>query len=157
MAQRVEEQIGAIPAVEAEGHLVQVGLQMLGADLVPRSHDAALEQRESRLNGVGMNVGSEAHILFSRVIHRLMLDAADCFLICGQLISDDHINVRAYVLLDVPRQRACLSILSMKEPQIAVALPNPDDYFFRVTLSAPAASITALLSAEIGRASLRER
>jgi hypothetical protein len=37
MAQRVNEQIGAFPAVKAERHFVQVGWEVLGADLVPRS------------------------------------------------------------------------------------------------------------------------
>ncbi len=35
MTQGVDKQIGAFPAIEAEGHLVKVGWEMLCADLVP--------------------------------------------------------------------------------------------------------------------------
>src|ERR1019366_780778 len=150
MEQSVEEQIGTVSAVEAEAHLVQIGLQMLGAYLVPTSHDAALEQRECGLNSVRVNVGSEANILFPRVIHSLMFVTADSLLIGRKFIGHDHINVAADVLLDVPRQSSGLGILSVEETQIAITLPNPDDHFFRVALTAPAASITALLSADIG-------
>src|ERR1019366_905426 len=150
MEQSVEEQIGTVSAVEAEAHLVQIGLQMLGAYLVPTSHDAALEQRECGLNSVRVNVGSEANILFPRVIHSLMFVTADSLLIGRKFIGHDHINIAADVLLDVPRQSSGLGILSVEKTQIAITLPNPDDHLFRVALTAPAASITALLSADIG-------
>lgn len=48
MAQGIKEQVGTIPTVKAEAHLVQVGLQMLGAEAMPRSNDAALEKRKGR-------------------------------------------------------------------------------------------------------------
>lgn len=47
MAQVVDEQIGVRTTVESERHFVQVGLQVLRADFVPRSDDSALEKRES--------------------------------------------------------------------------------------------------------------
>jgi len=46
MTQSVNKQIGILATIEAERHLIQVGREMLGAYLVPRSHDAALQQRE---------------------------------------------------------------------------------------------------------------
>lgn len=55
MTQGVQEQVRAVPAIEPESHLVQVGQKMFGADLVPRSHDAALEQRESGFDRVRRN------------------------------------------------------------------------------------------------------
>ena len=69
MTQSVNKQIGTITAVEAEAHFVQIGLQMLRTEAVPRSDDAALEQRERRFNRVRVNVGSEAHVLFRGVIN----------------------------------------------------------------------------------------
>ena len=57
-AQRVNEQIGILPAIEAECHLVQVKGEMLRADLVPRSNDAALQEREGGLDGVGRDAFS---------------------------------------------------------------------------------------------------
>ena len=55
MAQGIQKQIGILPTIEAEAHLVQVGGEMLGANLVPRSHDAALQKREGGFHGVGRN------------------------------------------------------------------------------------------------------
>lgn len=69
MTQGVQEKIGTLAAVETEAHFVQVGWKMLGADFVPRSDDAALEQGESRLHRVRVNVGPKPHILFSAVVN----------------------------------------------------------------------------------------
>src|SRR5438309_813012 len=72
MAQSVQEQVGILPAIEAELHLIQIGRKMLRADLMPRSHDAALQETESVLDCIGMNVRSEPYIFLLCVIHRLM-------------------------------------------------------------------------------------
>ena len=54
--QRIAEQIRIGTVIKTPSHLVQVGLQMLRADFVPRTHDAPLEQREGALNRVRMDV-----------------------------------------------------------------------------------------------------
>ena len=56
MAQGVNEKISVLPAIEAELHFVQVCGKMLRADLVPRSNDAAFQQRECGFHGVRVNV-----------------------------------------------------------------------------------------------------
>jgi len=43
---------------------------MLCRDFVPRSDNAALEQRERRLDGICVNVGSGSDILFAGVVDR---------------------------------------------------------------------------------------
>jgi hypothetical protein len=40
MTQGMQEQVRALPTIEAETHLVQVGWEMLRRNLVPRSDDA---------------------------------------------------------------------------------------------------------------------
>src|SRR6185312_3842603 len=55
MAQRIKEQVGTLAAVEPESHFVQIGFQMLCADLVPASDDSALEQRECGFDRIGMD------------------------------------------------------------------------------------------------------
>ena len=52
MAQRINEQIGALATIEPEGHFVQVGREMFGADLVPTADDSALQKREGRFPSV---------------------------------------------------------------------------------------------------------
>jgi hypothetical protein len=56
MTQSVHEQIGAVAAVEPELHLLQVGREMLGAQLVLRAHDGALQQGECGLDRVGVEL-----------------------------------------------------------------------------------------------------
>ncbi len=55
MPKRIEEQIRVIPAVETEAHFVQVSRKVLGADLVPCSDHATLEQGERGFNRVVCN------------------------------------------------------------------------------------------------------
>src|SRR5204862_2203345 len=61
MTQGVEKQIGEHAAIETKLHLFQVGVKMLGANSVPCSHDAALEQGDSGFDSVGVNVSHDVH------------------------------------------------------------------------------------------------
>jgi len=135
MAQGVNEQIGILPAVEAEGHFVQVGLQMLGAEFVPRSHDAALEQRECRFYSVDVDVSSISDVFLGAVVHRfvLALKFTHSFRVGAEIIGHDHVNILRNVLLDVSRQSSALSIFRVKESQITVALANTNDAFLVIS------------------------
>src|SRR5208283_5030928 len=149
MTQGIEEQIRAVPAVEAEAHLVQVGLQVLGAELVPRSHDAALKQRECRFDAVRMDVSSKPDVFFPRVIHGFVsaLEFTQSAGISGEFVGHNYIYIAADVLLDVPRKCSALGIFRMEEPQFTAALANSNyDFFVR---GSPAASTVALFSAHI--------
>lgn len=151
MTQGVQKQGRGLPAVEAEGHFVKVGLEMLRANLVPRSNDAALEQRECGFNGVGVNV--TAHVLFRLVIDRLVLSAMDPSFdhsrwITRQFIGDHDFHIGAHVFLDVLCQRAGLRICRMEESKIAAALPDANYDFFLI-LAVPD-SLASLLSANVG-------
>jgi hypothetical protein len=46
MTQGIQKQVSVLPAIEAECHFVQVGREMFGTNLVPRSNNSALQQRE---------------------------------------------------------------------------------------------------------------
>ena len=101
MAQGVHENVRIVPAVEAEGHLLQVGRKMLDADFVPRSHDAPFQERECGFDSV---CGHIAPDVFSRtVINSLMLH----FVMRGQsevielrFVGHNHVNGAVYVLRD---------------------------------------------------------
>src|SRR5271166_5265272 len=147
MTQSVNKQIGILPAIKAERHFVKVGLQMLGADLVPSSHDTALQQRECRFYAVRVDVSAEADIFFRRVVHGFMFSFANGSRICGKVIGHDYINIGANVLFDVALHSTVLSIFRMEKPQITVALANPD-YDFLIGFSLAATS-TAILSADV--------
>jgi hypothetical protein len=72
MTQSVNEQIGSLPAVKTELHFVQVGLQVFGANLVPGSHNAALQQRERTFHCISVYVSPKPDVFFSGVVDLLM-------------------------------------------------------------------------------------
>src|SRR2546426_1166056 len=150
MTQGVQEQIGVLPAIETESHLVQIGREMFCADLMPRSDDTALQKTESVLDCVGVNIRSEAYIFLLRVIHRLMPIAqfAQSLGVGCQFIGHDHIHILRDIFLDISGQSSALCILGMEESQLAIALPNADHYLF-VGRCFPAPWVS-LLSTHIG-------
>jgi hypothetical protein len=148
MTQSIQEESGRLTAVEAELHLGKVRREMFRADLVPRSHDATLEQGECRFHGVSVNVSSNAHIFFARMIDCLMLHLANRAVIGGQFVGDNYLDIGTDVLFDVLCQRSLACILSMKEAHVSTALPDSDYHFF--VGSGLAASGVTLLSAYVG-------
>jgi len=60
-----------VPVVEPEGHLVKVGVQMLGAQVMVRTHDRPLEERPDPLDGI--NVGVGLHPFLRAVVDRPVL------------------------------------------------------------------------------------
>ena len=70
MSQRINEQIGTLSAIESERHFFAVGLQMLRANFMPRPNNAALQERESRLDCVGVDV--TLHVDSQAVPNRLV-------------------------------------------------------------------------------------
>ena len=85
MTQGVEKQIGAFPAVEAESHFVEVGLQMLCANFMPRSDDAALEQRERRFNSIAVRT-----VWFCVLPSRMVRHSMPCKLLGDRTLPVNH-------------------------------------------------------------------
>jgi len=125
MTQSIREQIRTLSAIKAECHLVKVGGEVLCADLVPAYHDAAFQQREGALNGVGMNVA--VNVNFVTMANCFVLLSADlggnhCFRISWHFVGDHHVDVRTNVFLNVLRQCAGLSITRVEEAKFSAAL-----------------------------------
>jgi len=152
MPQGIQEQIRILLAIEEESHFVQVGGEMLCADLVPASNDAALEQRESGFDRVGVDVSSEPDIFFLCVIDSLMLDIANGGFVSLPFVGNQYLHIRADVFLNVLRQLAGLCISRMEETEFAVALSYADDSFFLSSHSGflPRLTNPALLPADVG-------
>lgn len=85
MAQRIQKQIIALPTIKPKLHLCKVGRKVLRANLVPRTDDAPLQQRERRLCRVRMNI--TIHVNPGRVLDRLMSDAVNAGFFDGQRIG----------------------------------------------------------------------
>lgn len=137
MAQGVEEQIGTFPAIKPELHLFEIGREMLRAESVPCSSKAAFEEREGGLDGIGVNVSDD--VAASAVIDRLVTvrfaEALHGEFVRYVVIGIDHIYVLADILTNKLGECSRLRILSVKEPQITVALADTDHYFFVIQAS----------------------
>jgi len=148
MTQGIYKQVGTLTSVEAERHLVQVGLQVLSADFMPTSDYPALEERKCGFYRIRVNISSEPNVLFGAMVNGLMLEPANGLWICRPFVRHEHINVGADVLLNVPRQRAALGISGMEKAQITAALPNTDHNFLMALSPLPVAPL--FLAADIG-------
>jgi len=150
MPQGVQKQIGILAAIKPECHFLKVCREMFCADLVPRSHDAALEQRECGFDRIGMSVAiniDPAGMLDCFVFRRIMASAFHRVRVCAKVIRHQDINIGRNIFFDVLRQRAGLHIFRMEETEIAATLPNADNDFFVVF---GASTVTAAkLSADI--------
>jgi len=122
---------------------------MLRRNFVPRSHDAALEQRESGFDGIGVNV---AHDVTSRAVIDGLVILASGFPHGGDVrnvvIGENDFHIFADILADVLCERARLCIVRVEEPEIAVALADADDHFLVIILGDVA--FAAHLAANIG-------
>ena len=87
MTQGIQEQIGILPAIEPESHFVKISRKMFCADLVPRSHNAAFQKRESGLDCIGMNIALHINAV-------LMPDGLVLFGRDSGLVNWDHVAPR---------------------------------------------------------------
>jgi len=152
MAQSVNKQIGTLAAVETERHFVQVGLQVLGTDFVPRSNDAAFQKRECRFHGIRMDFATS--VFLDRVID-LLVGSCDVGFphsraVDVEIIRHNHINIGADVFLNVLCQRSTLDILSVEEAESAATLPDANDNLFVGSTSALGYAFAASATADIG-------
>jgi hypothetical protein len=130
MAQSLKEKTATFATIETECHLVQIGREMLGAEAMPRSNDAALEQGERGFHRVRMNIAVNVYSGFV-------------------LNSHDYLNIFAHCVADVLGESSGFHVLSMEKPQIAAALPDTyNDLLFTVAVSGLA--VSSLTCADVG-------
>ena len=134
MTQGFGKQVSILSPVKAELHLRQIPGKMLGRNLMPRSHDAAFQERERRFNGVRVNVAFDVDA--SRVLDGLVLrphvpeqgrrGVVQRTRVAAGIVRHDHFDRAANMLLDELRQRPALNVVNVKESQIAAALPDTE-------------------------------
>lgn len=112
MTQRVQKQIGILPAIETKLHLRQISGQMFRADFVPAPNYSPLQERERRFDAIGMNVAINVNLV--TMANGLVLGAFNasgnhCLWISKHFVCDHHINISTDVFLNVLRQRPGLS------------------------------------------------
>src|SRR5580704_8466533 len=126
MTQGIQEQGGRLSAVEAESHFIQVRLEMLCADLVPCSHDAALQQAERRLYGIGVNVALNVNLVTvtdSLVLGAMNFSGNHRLWVGRHFVCNHHVHVSTDIFLDVLCECAGLRIGRVKESEFAATLP----------------------------------
>ena len=105
---------------------------MLCTDMMPCSANTALKERECILDSIRMGVTD--HINSLRVIDGLMFFGRhacsfDSPRIGWVIVSKNHFGVLADVLADILGERLSFHVFGVKQSQLAVTLPNPNDDF----------------------------
>jgi hypothetical protein len=104
--ERIDEQIGAITAIEPKRHFLKIGWKMLCRELVPRTKDASLEQGERGFNPVCGHVAIDINLCAMvdrfvwNILHSRLYNRAG---IGWKLIGHDDFDILADVLFDVLR------------------------------------------------------
>jgi hypothetical protein len=151
MSQGIQKQVGVFPTIETERHLFAVGLEMLGANLVPRSHYSALEQGESGFDSVGVNVALDVDVelVANRLVASLFTKLLCCASVASPIVGIQNFDIFAQVFPNVLFESSALCILGVKEAEIAATLPYAD-YDFLVIVRSGVASPVALLATDEG-------
>jgi len=150
MTQSIQEQVRPLPAIESEAHLLQIGGEMLGADLVPRSHDSSLEKREGRFHSVCVNIPIYVAALTVNdclVILDPGLSHGDC--VGPEIVCEDNFHILADVFADVLGKRAGFCILGVEEAKFSIALADAQNGSF--VRHAIAYALAAIHTANVGR------
>src|ERR1039458_871916 len=152
MTQGVQEQSRTLPAIEPELHLREIGREMLGADLVPRSHDAAFQEGERRFDGVSVDITIDVDFRFMSdgfVLGAVNSSANHRLWVGRHFVCDHHFNVCTNAVLNILRQGSRFCIARMKETEIAATLTEADYNLFVIVRSVPSLA-AMLLSTDIG-------
>src|SRR5258706_5517141 len=118
---------------------------MLCRDFMPRSHNASLEKRERRFDGVCVHVAMNVLlggidrpvVLFLHLIERIGVD--------GRFIRHNHFYVAPDVGVDNLAHRGRPRIAGANQPEIAIALTDADNHL-RGILRTP----TTLFASNVG-------
>ncbi len=142
MTQGIQEQIGVLPTIKPELHLFEICGKMLRADVMPRTSDRPLEERECVLDGVSVDVSD--YINLGTMIDRFVLVFVESgfnhrFRVADPIISDDSIHIHTDAIFDVLSQGVRFGVLDVIEPDVAAPLPDADyDFFVGAASGAPA-------------------
>src|SRR3990172_464029 len=126
MAQGIHENVRTLATVESELHFSEVGREVLCADLMPRAYNAALQEGEGILYGVGMNIA--ININMSLVFDCPMAALhSSCFHRSGigvEFVCNNHLYVFTNIFPDELGECSRLRIGRMKETNWPPALTD---------------------------------
>ena len=123
---RLAENIGLTAVVVTELKLREVQWQILCADMVEATHDAALKQAPEAFDVVRMDFA--AHVLALRVTDRTVLvSQRSQIVITGKLIRRDQINLVTHSLADKLIEGGCARIVDNLTDHVTLSTDRPDD------------------------------
>src|SRR6266567_2669979 len=111
---------------------------MLRRDFMPRAHNAALEQRESRFHGVCVHVTVSILAGMIDSLVKVLLHFVESVRINLGFIRHNDFDVATNVCVDDVADSFGLRIASADQTQISVALPDADDYRLLALRTPPA-------------------
>src|SRR5277367_380742 len=105
---------------------------MFCRDFMPRSNDAALQEREGRFNTIHADIAPNIYA-FTMVDPLVVRSMNTClhhrFWIGNIIVGHYDVHILANILTDELCQCARLNILSVEKPQYSIALSDPNNYF----------------------------
>ena len=100
---------------------------MFRRDFMPRSHNAALEQGESRFHGIRVNVAVGVVLGMVNRSVEVLLHLVQRPRIDSRFVSNNHFHMAAEIRIDnLSDGRGCC-VFGVNHAEIAVALPDADD------------------------------
>ena len=151
MTKCIEKQVGILTAIKPERHFIEVGREVLGANLVPCPHDSPLQEREGTFNCVCVNVANRVDAL--AVIDGLMPvgELSECSRISRKVVGHNYVHIFGDVLSDVLCKRPFPSVRCVEESQVAIPLADANyDLLVSSSLPSPILANSVQFSADIG-------
>ena len=145
MAEGILEQSFAGTAIEPERHFFQIGGEMLDAETMPCSYDAALEQRERAFDRVGMNVARNINVPMRDGFVGFLPLSIQSPWVDSRFVGNKHLYGVADVLADDFCNRRRFGVFGAEQPQLPIALPDADNHVFFASWA-----IDSRLPAQIG-------
>ena len=130
MPQRVDEKIAVFATIEPECHFVQIGREMLCANIMPSAHNAALQERECGFDGVRVNHTGD---IFFGVIDRpvrFLMSLVERPRIDRRFVCDDHFDIFTQILSDDLSHGLGVRIARVDKSQFAVPFADSENNFF---------------------------
>ena len=145
MSERIEKQFGIVAPIESKRHFVEIRGKMLCADIVPSTHDPALQERERGFDGIGVNQAGDIFLLVANRLVRLLVLGSEAKGVDVRFVCDNHVHVLAQVFVDDLAHALGIRVFHVDESQFAIPFADSENYLFRLAWE-PATSLPAHIS-----------
>lgn len=143
MTQSINEQVRVVAAIKPKAHFLKISLHVLGAELVPATTQAALEEGECGFNSIGVSVATD--VFLDSVLDHCVLQSHALYDVpvgC-QLVSENDVRILADILAHELFERTACDVFRMEQSQFAIALTDTENGALLGSTSALGESLTA--------------